>query len=102
MASTAVKIDCTTCDTTGYENYWRTTYIPAYYSPGQLRRWDRNTGTVVYDGDSLIKIDQAYETLMSIATHVEFNGAKWSFRMLRDPGLAMGQRRLIYSLTRKD
>jgi hypothetical protein len=102
MASTAVKIDCTACDTTGYENYWRTTHIPAFYRPGTLKRWDHQLGAIAMDGDASIKVHPQYESLMDTATHLEFNGAGWLFQRMRDPGRAMGQRRLVYAVTRKE
>lgn len=102
MARTAVKIDCSGCGTTGYENFWRTTTIPGFYRPGALKRWDINAGAIVYDGDASIKLHPQYESLMASATHIEFDGAEWMFRQMRDPGKAMGQRRLVYSVTRKE
>ena len=101
MASTAVKVDCTTCDGTGYENYWLTATIPAFYSPLGVKRYDHVAGATSMDGDAQIKIANIYRDLLDSATHLVFGGSQWSFRMMRDPGQAMGQRRLIYTLTRK-
>lgn len=101
LGRVAVKIDCTTCDTTGYENYWTTYSIYGIYRPSAPRRWDAVAGQVVYKGDASIKISEADKPLLDRATHLEFNGVQWDFSMERDAGTALGQTRYIYNVTRK-
>lgn len=102
MSRTSLDIACDGCDATGYENFWRTVELPAYYRPGAVRRWSYEAGAASYDGDASIKVNQIYETLMNLADHVAFNGVTWDFRVMRDPGAAMGNRRIVYLLTRKE
>lgn len=102
MGNVAVKVDCTECDGTGYENYFTIVNLPAYYRPGPVKRWNAIAGRLDYLGDCSIKVDVTYNDVISQSHHLEFNGAQWSFNFLRDPGAAMGQPRLAFALTRKD
>lgn len=101
MGNVSVKVDCTACGQTGYSNYFTQSIISGYYVPRQRQRWNHQRGGYDFTGDSAIKIDASYADLIDRATHLEFNGKSWNFEMLRDPGAAMGQERLVLSLTRK-
>lgn len=101
MARAAVKIDCTACDQTGYENYFTTTTIRGYYSPRAVRRWNKEAGALSYAGQASVKVDGRYAGLLRRATHVSFNDTPWNFSYEIDPGAGMGQHRLILSVTRK-
>lgn len=101
MARAAVKIDCETCDTTGYENFWTQRNIRGYYSPRAVRRWNTEAGALVYAGDATVKVDAQYADLLHRATHIGFRGVLWNFSFEHDPGAGMGQHRLVLSVTRK-
>lgn len=101
MGRVAVKIDCTACDTTGYSNYYTTYHIPAYYIPGGVKRWDAVRGGVVYQGESAIKLDSSYKSLLNSTEYIEFNNVKWNFSSISDPGASFGQERSVLALTRK-
>lgn len=101
MASTAVKIDCTECGTTGYSNYWRRIGATAFYRPGAEKRWNNTAGGMEYFGECSIKLPSQYEDLLESADHIEMDGVRWSFNVLRSPGEGFGQKRLVVSLARK-
>ena len=102
LGRVAVKVDCTTCDKTGYSNYYTVVQIPAYYIPGGIKKWDAQRGGVVYQGESAIKVDKdKYEDLLNNSEFIEFNNIKWNFSSVANPGQAFGQERLVLSLSRK-
>lgn len=101
MASTAVKIDCTECGTTGYSNYWTRIAVNASYRPGGEKRWDADSGTMSYFGECSIKLPATMEAALSDASHIEMDGKSWSFNVMRNPGEGFGQKRLVISLSRK-
>lgn len=101
MASTAVKINCDGCGTTGYSNFYRTINAMASYRPGAVKRWDHVAGQLDYLGECSIKLDSRYKQLLATAEHIEMDGIEWRFNVLREPGEAFGQPRLVLSLTRK-
>ena len=101
MASTAVKVDCPECGTTGYKNFWTRIGAKAYYRPGAVKRWDAVAGALSYLGECSIKLDARYKNLLASASHIEFDDAEWRFNVLREPGEGFGQHRLVLALTRK-
>lgn len=101
LGRVAVKVDCTACDGTGYENFYTIGTMGAYYIPGGIKRWDVARGGVVYEGQAGLKVDAAYEEAINGAEFLEFGGIKWQFASISDPGLTFGQRRLLLALTRK-
>jgi hypothetical protein len=101
MASTAVKIDCTGCGTTGYSNFYNTIPASASYRPGAVKRWDSYAGQLDYSGECSIKLDLRYKRLLEAAEFIEMDGVEWKFNVLREPGESFGQARLVLSLTRK-
>lgn len=102
LGRVAVQIDCTTCNMTGYENYYTAATIPAYYIPGGIKRWDVQRGGVVYNGEAAIKVDAVYEDSINSAEYLELDGIRWQFTSVSDPGKAFGQRRLLLALNRKE
>lgn len=102
MSQEALDLECDNCNGTGYENLYSTHRISAYYTPGAKKRWSIEAGALSYLGDASIKVDKVYESLMERSKYIEFNGVKWEATIFRDPGAAMGQRRLVYTLARKD
>ena len=102
MGRVAVKVDCTACDTTGYSNYWTIKQISAYYIPGEMKRWDSQRGGYVSLGEVGLKVNSSYSALINEASFLEFNGIKWNFASISDPGHAFGQERLILALSRKE
>lgn len=101
MASTAVKIDCTGCGTTGYSNFYSSIPTQASYRPGAVKRWDAVAGHVDYSGECSIKLSTQYREALATAEYIEMDGIKWRFTVLREPGEAFGQARLVLSLARK-
>lgn len=101
MASTAVKINCEGCGTTGYSNFYSRIHAMASYRPGAVKRWDHVAGQLDYSGECSIKLDSRYGRLLATAEHIEMDEVAWRFNVLREPGEALGQRRLVLSLTRK-
>ena len=101
MASTAVKINCEGCGTTGYSNFYIRIDAMASYRPGAVKRWDSAAGQLDYLGECSIKLDSRYKRLLDTAEHIEMDGVEWRFAVLREPGKAMGQSRLVLSLSRK-
>lgn len=101
MASTAVKIDCSGCDSTGYSNFYQRVEASASYRPGSVKRWDSVAGQLDYLGECSIKLDSRYRRLLGVADHIEMDGVAWRFTVLREPGESFGQPRLVLSLSRK-
>jgi hypothetical protein len=101
MASTAIKVDCTGCGTTGYSNFYTRISAMATYRPGAVKRWDAVAGSVSYTGECSIKLDARYKQILAASEHLEFDGIKWRFSVLREPGEGFGQHRLVLALTRK-
>ena len=102
MGRVAVNIECTVCDGTGYLNYYTIQDVPAYYIPGGIKRWDVQRGGVVYAGEAGLKVSDVYEDTLRDAEFIEFNGIKWQFSTVSDPGDSFGQRRLLLALNRKE
>lgn len=102
LGRVAVKVDCTNCEGTGYENYYTIQDMPAYYIPGGIKQWDILRGGVVYQGQAGVKVDAIYESVLNGAEFIEFEGIKWQFTSVSDPGRSMGQRRLLLALSRKE
>lgn len=101
MGNVAIKVDCTACGQTGYSNYYTRQTMPAYYIPGAIKRWRIQRGGMDFPGESAIKVDAIYADVLEAAQYIEFNGKQWQFTMIRDPGAAMGQERIIIALNRK-
>ena len=101
MASTAVKVNCEGCGKTGYSNFYTNIIANASYRPGAIKRWDAQAGQVDYSGECSIKLDSRYKEFLNTAEHIEMDGIKWNFHVLREPGEAFGQPRLVIALTRK-
>jgi hypothetical protein len=101
MASTAVKIDCTACGTTGYQNLWSSIDAAASYRPGAIKRWNQVAGAVDYIGECSIKLDIRYKDFLPQIEWIEMGGTKYAFTFLRDPGEAFGQPRMVLALSRK-
>lgn len=101
MGRVAVKVDCDACDQTGYENYYTEHTIPAYYRPGAVKRMDQLAGGVVYLGECSIKISIDYASLIARSMFLEFNDIRWNFTRMSDPGVSMGQARIVLALSRK-
>lgn len=101
MASTAVKIDCEGCGTTGYSNFFTRIDALASYRPGAVKRWDSYAGQLDYSGECSIKLDSRYKRLLATADHIEMDETEWKFTVLREPGEAFGNARLVLSLSRK-
>ena len=101
MASTAVKIDCTECGTTGYKNFWTRIGVTGSFRPGGERRWNNTAGALEYTGECAIKLPARFEPILEEASHIEMDGKQWNFNVLRAPGEGFGQKRLVISLARK-
>lgn len=101
MASTAVKINCEGCGTTGYSNFYMKIPANASYRPGAVKRWDQVAGQLDYLGECSIKLDIRYAKLLATAEYIEMDDITWKFTVLRQPGEAFGQARLVLSLSRK-
>ncbi len=97
----AVTIDCDDCDQTGYSNFWTVVQLQAYYSPDVVQRWDSVHGGLSFVGECSLKFDAKWRDVLSHTDHFYFNGANWGFHFLEDPGVSMGQPRLIYALSRQ-
>jgi hypothetical protein len=54
-----------------------------------------------FPGEAAIKVDSIYADVLEAAQFLEFNGRQWQFTLLKDPGKAMGQERLVIALNRK-
>lgn len=100
-ARTAAKVDCANCDGTGYENLYEFIPVPAAYIPGPQKRWNATTGGVDYFGECTIKLDAGLKEVLSDAEYIQMDGANWAFTILREHGAALGQPRLLLSLSRK-
>jgi hypothetical protein len=101
MASTAVKINCEGCGTTGYSNFWTRIAALASYRPGAVKRWDSYAGQLDYSGECSIKLDSRYKRLLATAEYIEMDEVEWKFTVLREPGESFGNARLVLSLARK-
>ena len=101
LGNVAVKIDCTACDTTGYSNFYTEITLPAYYTPGGIRRWNAESGAVSYSGECTIKLDARYKDFLDDTVFIEFGGIRWQFNIMEDPGSAMAQGRLILVMSRR-
>ena len=101
-ASVAAKIDCSTCDTTGYENKY--TLIPANvsYRSGAIKQWDQVAGSVAYVGECSIKLPYRYHEFLKSTKWIELRDTKWNFTVMREPGEALGQKRIVMALSRKE
>lgn len=101
LGNVSVKVDCTACSQTGYQNFFTTVTVPAYYRPGVVKRWNIQRGGYDLVGDMTIKVDAQWASLLERSTHLDFKGVAWHFTQLRDPGAAMGQERIVLALYRK-
>lgn len=101
LSGSTMRLDCGTCDGTGFLNYWTTYYIPASFRSGAIGRFDQAQGAVVYYGECAIKIDYKYRNLFQSSSFVRMDGIDWKYLIVRTPGEALGQKRLVLSLTRK-
>ena len=101
MAQTSIRLDCDNCSGTGYENYYQTFNANASYRPGSISRWNQVEGRVDFFGDCSIKLDYSYKSLIDRASHILMDGILWKFQLLREPGEAMGQKRIVLLLSRK-
>lgn len=100
MASTAVKVDCSACDSTGYSNFYMRYNRTAYYRPGSFKRWDAQAGGLTYVGDCSIKVDSSHADEINGASFIEMDGVAWKPSVIREPGEGFGQSRLVIALTR--
>lgn len=101
MAQTSIRLDCDNCGGTGYENFYTTYNANASYRPGAIARWNSVEGRVDYFGECSIKLDYKYRPMLNNASFILMDGISWKFAMLRDPGEAMGQHRIVLLLSRK-
>lgn len=101
MSKTALDINCPACGGTGYANLWTFVDAVATYRPGARTRWNYVAGAVDYFGECSIKLDYRYKPVLDQASHIVMDGTEWKFSVLRDPGEAMGQQRLVVALSRK-
>ena len=101
MAQTAIKIDCAVCDGTGWLAYYRFANAEASVRPGAIKRWNYQSGGLDYIGEQSIKIDYSYKALLDSAEFISMDGIDWKFTVLREPGEAMGQKRINLALSRK-
>src|SRR5574338_155847 len=101
LGRVAVKIECATCGGTGYDNYYTEMVIPGYYRPGAVKRWDQQSGGVVFLGECSVKVDAKYGAAIASAQFLEVNGQRWNFARIADPGTTLGQPRLLLALNRK-
>lgn len=102
LGRVAKKIDCENCDGTGYENFFTIGTVTAYYIPGGIKQYDPVRGGVIYQGNAGLKVDAIYESVINGAEFIKFEGIKWQFTSISDPGRTMGQRRLLLALSRKE
>jgi hypothetical protein len=102
MGNVAVKVDCTECGGTGYDNLWTEVTLPAYYTPGPVKRWNPVAGGVTYFGNCLIKLNAQYRAAFDNCDYVEMDGVQYDFVFMENPGEGMGQKRLVIALSRKD
>lgn len=101
MGKVSTKVDCTTCDQTGYENFWTQYVIPVYYSSRAYTRWNAVAGGLVQLGEATIKVDARHREIVNDAKFVHVRGADWLFQRVHEPGQTFGQERLILALSRK-
>ena len=101
MASTAVKVNCESCGTTGYSNYYTRTPVFGSYRPGGDKRWNPVEGAVSYFGECSVKLPAIIGPFLEEAVHIEMDGTPWNFNVMRTPGAAFGQERIVLSLSRK-
>lgn len=97
----AQTVNCTTCDQTGYENYWTQIVLPVYYSPRAFTRWSADRGGLIQSGESQIKVDSRHKTIVNQAKWVHVKGVDWTFQRVHEPGQAMNQERMVLALARK-
>lgn len=101
LSQTALDIDCQHCDGTGVDNLFTTIRAMASYRPGGIKRWNYDTGSVSHFGDCSIKLDGTYSSILERADHINMNDLEWKFTVIRNPGEAMGQARIVLALARK-
>lgn len=101
LPGSTVRLDCEVCGATGYSNYWTAHAIPASYRSGAIGRFDHSQGAMIYHGECSIKLDYKYKDLFDSSSYVHMDGIDWKYQIVRTPGEAFGQKRLVLSLTRK-
>lgn len=101
MGKVARNVSCTHCGGTGYDNYYSEISLPAYYTPRALTRWTGTEAGVVKFGDAQIKLDARYSDIVYDAKYVTVNGLDWNLQRVRDPGVALGQARVILALSKR-
>lgn len=101
LPGSTIRLDCEICGATGYSNYWSSVTVPASFRSGAIGRFDQNLGSIVYYGECAIKLDYKYRDLFNSSSYVRMDGIDWKYHIVRTPGEAMGQKRLVLSLTRK-
>lgn len=101
MAQTAIKIDCEVCDGTGWLELFSSIDASASVRPGAVKRWNYQSGGLDYIGEQSIKLDYRYKGILDRAEYISMDGIDWKFTVLREPGEAMGQKRINLALSRK-
>lgn len=101
MSNTALDLDCPVCSGTGWENLFTEYPVPASYRSGTVKRWNYVEGVVDYFGECSIKLDYKYKNLLDRASYISMDGQDWKFSFVREPGEAMGQKRIVLALSRK-
>lgn len=101
LAQTSINIDCQFCDGTGWVAMYR--FVPASASvrPGDVKRWNYQSGALDFLGEQSIKLDYKYKAFLESAKFIRMDDVDWKFTVLREPGEAMGQRRINLALSRK-
>ena len=101
MGKVSLKVDCTACGQTGYQNFWYGIPLPAYYTPRAYTRWTGTEGGVVKFGDAQIKVDARYIDIVNESKFVNVKGLDWNFQRAHIPGQAFGQERVVLALTKR-
>ena len=88
-------------DGTGYSNKWTDHTIPAYFTPGVLKKWDRDTAGYQLLGESSLKIAPEYRDLLESADYLTFKSADWDFKFHTEFGAGFGNERITLALFRR-
>lgn len=101
MGKVSLKVDCTACSQTGYQNYWSGIDLPVYYTPRAYTRWTGTDGGLVKFGDAQIKLDNRFSDIVNDAKFVTVMGADWNLQRANIPGQAFNQQRMVLALSRR-
>ena len=100
-AAGQVGVNVETGDGTGYTNRWTHHTIPAYYTPGVLKRWNRESAGYELLGEASLKVDPLHRTLLGTADYLTFKGADWDFKFHTEFGAGFGNDRIVLALFRR-